>query len=190
MDTLADSIRDALDWDNAFTKDGDTQNSERYYIEIIKDMLTQNGYEITGLASSQQSIDIRTNKGNFECKKVNGKKTYFMFNDSLPKPGVYYIFIRVIPKTVTIIKGEKVIIFYNCTETSNKTVALKLCKSIMDYLENKDTIQNISKNFFEFIRVSVICGKIDLIDYRETFRGTVVFGNARSYPRPNWSISV
>lgn len=189
MDSLAESIRDTLDWDMMITRHGNTQETERYYIGVICNVLKKQGYTITGQASSQSSVDIKTDMGNFECKKKNTKNGAFMLNDTLPKQNVHYIFMITDIKTVIIKNGEDLIRFTG-TESSNKTAALTLCTTIMNYLENKATIHDVVDNFFEFIKVSVFCGKMSLYDFGNMFKRTTVFGNLKSRPRPNWSISL
>ena len=189
MDSLAVSIRDALDWETMITRKGNTQETERYYIEIICGVLEKQGYKVTGQASSQRSVDIETDKCSFECKKKNTKNSPFILNDTLPKHGVYYIFMITDIKSVIIKKGEDLVEFSE-TESSNKSAALGLCTTLMNYVEDKATIGEVIDKFFNFVNVSVFCGKFSLYDYGQMFKRTSVFGNIKSRPRPNWSISL
>jgi hypothetical protein len=187
MDNLAECIRVALDWDIMITKNGNTQETERYYIKVIYDVLEKNGYTVTSQASSQRSIDIETSMGNFECKKKNKRNSPFILNDTLPKQDVYYIFMITEDRSVIIKKGEELIRF-KVTDGSNKSSALKICSTIMNYVDDKSTIHNVIDAFFEFINISVFYGNLSLYDFGQMFKRTIIFDNLKSRPRPNWSI--
>ena len=75
------------------TQNGNTQNSERITIEIIKNILDKLNFSYTE-AGSQQSKDFRNilNIGlNIEVKKTDGFNIFF--NDTCPSPDIYYIII-------------------------------------------------------------------------------------------------
>jgi len=75
------------------TQNGNTQNSERITIEIIKNILDKLKFSYTE-AGSQQSKDFRNilNIGlNIEVKKTDGFNIFF--NDTCPSPDIYYIII-------------------------------------------------------------------------------------------------
>jgi len=75
------------------TKNGNTQNSERITINIIKNILDKLNFSYTE-AGSQQSKDFRNilNIGlNIEVKKTDGFNVFF--NDTCPSPDIYYIII-------------------------------------------------------------------------------------------------
>lgn len=190
MDTIAESIRVTLDWERMITTQGNTQETERYYISVVCDVLEKHGHVITSKASSQSPIDIETNLEKFECKKKNKKNSPFILNDTMIKPDVYYIFMITENKTVLIKKGEDLININTENEKTNKEKALILCSLLMDYTENRVTITYVIDGFFDFISTSVLCGKLSLFDFGQMFKRTFVFGNIKSRPRPNWSIYV
>ena len=77
------------------TKKGNTQNSERSYIKIIKTILNDMGLTFKE-AGTQQSKDFRIRIKNnlilhMECKKTDKFKIYF--NDTCPTKDIYYIII-------------------------------------------------------------------------------------------------
>lgn len=189
MDSLSNSIHDALDWDIMITKNGNTQETERYYIDVICSVLEKHGYTITAQASSQRSVDIETNMGKFECKKKNKRSSSFILNDTLPKQDVYYIFMITEDKSVIIKKGEELVRF-TATEGSNRSIALKVCSTVMNYVEDKATIHDVIDVFFKFLEISVFCGNLSLYEFGQMFKRTIVFDNLKSRPRPNWSISL
>lgn len=77
------------------TKKGNTQNSERSYIKIIRTILNNMGLTFTE-AASQQSKDFRIKINNnlilhMECKKTDKFQIYF--NDTCPNKDIFYIII-------------------------------------------------------------------------------------------------
>lgn len=73
------------------TTDGNTQNTERKSISLIRDCLSELSYSFNE-AGSQQSKDFRNinNIGlDIEIKKTDGYTIYF--NDTLPNKNIYYI---------------------------------------------------------------------------------------------------
>ena len=73
------------------TTDGNTQNTERKSISLIRDCLSELSYSFEE-AGSQQSKDFRNinNIGlDIEIKKTDGYTVYF--NDTLPNKNIYYI---------------------------------------------------------------------------------------------------
>ena len=80
-----------IDYNKFKTINGNTQNSERISINIVKQCLDNLNYSYTE-AHSQGSKDFRNicNIGlNIEVKKTDKYK--IMFNDTLPSPNIYYI---------------------------------------------------------------------------------------------------
>jgi hypothetical protein len=75
------------------TQNGNTQNSERITINIVKNILDKLNFNYTE-ASSQQPYDFRNilNIGlNIEVKKTDGFNVFF--NDTCPSTNAYYIII-------------------------------------------------------------------------------------------------
>ena len=73
------------------TNSGNTQNSERLSIEIVKNALDKLNYSYKQ-AGSQQSKDFQNICGiglNIEVKKLDGFEVYF--NDTLPSSNIFYI---------------------------------------------------------------------------------------------------
>ena len=73
------------------TEKGNTQNSERISIELIKQAINNLGYSFTE-AGSQQSKDFRNVCGiglNIEVKKCDNLTIYF--NDTCPSSDIFYI---------------------------------------------------------------------------------------------------
>lgn len=73
------------------TNSGNTQNSERLSIEIVKNALDTLKYSYKQ-AGSQQSKDFQNICGiglNIEVKKLDGFEVYF--NDTLPSSNIFYI---------------------------------------------------------------------------------------------------
>lgn len=196
METL---IEQRIDWDRVHTKRGDTQNSERYYISVILEVINSLGGKVGSNAGSQQSVDIRnvewpdgTTKS-YECKKVN-KGSRFIFNDTFIKSDVWYIFIYVDSKRVRIAKGSTLI---KETETTDSTPYKRylrvLGKLIIDMLEDDISSEKIKTFFSEvllFLRSCVTHGIISYFDFGELFKQTISFGNFVSRPRPNWSLTI
>jgi len=80
---------------NFKTKNGNTQKSERDYINIIREILNDMGLTFTE-AATQQSKDfrIKINKNlilHMECKKTD--KFKICFNDTCPNKDIFYIII-------------------------------------------------------------------------------------------------
>lgn len=78
---------------NFKTQNGNTQNSERSYINLIKEIFNNNNIIYTE-APSQQSKDFRNINEtdlNLECKKTDSTKIYF--NDTCPSEIINYCII-------------------------------------------------------------------------------------------------
>ena len=95
------------------TKNGNTQNAERIYIQKIKDIFDENDI-IYEEASSQQSKDFRNinNTGlNLECKKTDSKT--IIFNDTRPNKNIYYCIIftgnKTYPPQLVFINGQEIL---------------------------------------------------------------------------------
>jgi hypothetical protein len=192
-------IENRIDWDKIHTRSGDTQNSERYYIRVIKDVIQWMGGIIGSNAGSQQSVDIRDvqwpdgETKSYECKKVN-KGFRFIFNDTFVKPDVYYIFIYVDIKKVQILKGSDIINDSTELESNEPKRHLKiLAKIVLHMMDTNPTPENVKSLFIEtlhFIKSCVYHGVITYFEFGELFKTTISFGNFVSRPRPNWSVIV
>ena len=73
------------------TVKGQTQMSERQYIARIQDIFKKHGISFS-MAPSQQHADFRDVDGliDIEIKKI-GRGYKALFNDTIPKPDVFYI---------------------------------------------------------------------------------------------------
>ena len=192
-------IEQRMDWDRVLTKKGDTQNSERYYISVILEVIESLGGRVGSSAGSQQSVDIRnvewpdgTTKS-YEGKKVN-KGSRFIFNDTFIKPDVWYIFIYVETKKVRIAEGSTLIKETLTLEYDSHKKHLKvLGKIILDMMDDDMSSEKIKSFFSEvllFLRSCVMNGFISYFDFGELFKQTVSFGTFVSRPRPNWSLTI
>ena len=95
------------------TKKGNTQKSERDYIQKIKDIFDENNITYNE-APSQQSKDFRDiNKTglNLECKKTDSTTIYF--NDTCPNKDIDYFIIftgnKKYPSQLVFINGQKIV---------------------------------------------------------------------------------
>lgn len=180
------------------TIDGDTQKSERVFIQIVKKgLLKLTNDKPFKQASSQepidfQNVDISGTIYNFECKKVN-KGNRFIFNDSVIDPDVYYIFCKEQEKKVLIIKGCNIKLLKENNDTTLEEDINILKKHVSDL-----TPETIDLNIVRFLFVSILSiakhcvfKKImSLNDYSELFKFKTDFGNISSRPRPNWSVTI
>jgi hypothetical protein len=192
-------IERQIDWEKIHTRSGDTQNSERYYIGVIKEVIQTMGATIGSQAGSQQSVDIRDvqwpdgETKSYECKKVN-KGFRFIFNDTFIKPDVYYIFIYVDLRKVQILKGSDIINKTTELESNEPKKHIKiLARIILHMLDTKPTPENVKSLFIEtlhFLKSCVLHGIITYFEFGELFKTTISFGNFVSRPRPNWSLIV
>ena len=195
-------IHDDIDWLKVLTKQGDTQNSERYYISVVKKCIEKMGGVIGSSAGAQQSVDIRDvtlpdgQVCSYECKKIN-KGTRFMFNDTFLKPDVWYILIYSDIQKVRIEKGSLLMAenTNNCTKTNPKFYIKNICELCIDMLsdDNELNSSNIKKLFtvvLLLLKSCVIKNIISYFEFGDMFKTNVVFGNFTSRPRPNWNLSI
>ena len=200
MDKLAHRVKCALDWSRVLAKKGNTQVSERYYVDVIKDQIVALGGRIGSSAGSQQSVDIRdvawpdgTNVS-IECKKVNKKGSNFMFNDTFLKSDVWYMFLWVDQENVSLLKGSSIIEKnIQASPTSTQQQLKVIAKLVIDMSDGDTSPQNFKSLFretLELMKIGVLEGVLTFFDYGELFKSTTRFGNIISRPRPNWSISV
>lgn len=199
---MEDIIEQKLDWSRVLTKKGDTQNSERYYISVILEVIESLGGKVGSSAGSQQSVDIRDVQWpdgtirSYECKKVN-KGSRFIFNDTFLKEDVWYIFLYVKTQKVSIAKGSTLIKeSLSGDYTPHRTHLKNLGKIIIVMLDEHDS--SISpdkiKSFFSevllFLKACVLSGTISYFDFGQLFKQTMSFGRFVSRPRPNWSLTI
>ena len=195
-------IEQKLDWSRVLTKKGDTQNSERYYISVILEVIDSLGGKVGSSAGSQQSVDIRDVQWpdgtirSYEGKKVN-KGSRFIFNDTFLKDDVWYIFLYVETQKVRIAKGSTLIEESRSGDhTPHRTHLKNLGKLIIDMLDDHDgsTSPDKIKSFFSevllFLKACVLSGAISYFDFGQMFKQTVSFGSFVSRPRPNWSLTI
>lgn len=100
-------LQENIDIKSLKTSNGDTQVSERIYIRILKNIFERNEIEYTS-ASSQRAIDFQNvgpNLVDIEVKKTN--ESTIMFNDTLPKEGVFYIVFSVKHNKILFIEGSE-----------------------------------------------------------------------------------
>lgn len=195
-------IEQKLDWSRVLTKKGDTQNSERYYISVILEVIESLGGKVGSNAGSQQSVDIRDVQWpdgtviSYEGKKVN-KGSRFIFNDTFLKDEVRYIFLYVETQKVRIAKGSTLIEESKSGDhTPHRTHLKNLGKIIIEMLGDRDgdISQDKIKSFFSevllFLKACVLNGLISYFDFGQMFKQTVNFGSFTSRPRPNWSLTI
>jgi hypothetical protein len=156
---------------NCATIDGDTQTSGRKLEDATEHALKINNMKYVR-AGSQQPIDIQNAIPNgswpwgaffFECKKTNGNT--IVLNDSIPKPGTWYIIYCVKTREVTVILADilvknnrdKLIKFKRIIECLrhdfkkigdyNSVARMTLSINIRQYIESKQRIfWNIHKD--------------------------------------------
>ena len=99
--------------ENLKTKKGDTQKSERIYIQKIKDIFDENNITYEE-APSQQSKDFRNINGtglNLEGKKTDSKT--IIFNDTCPNKEINYFIIftgnKTYPPQLVFINGQEIV---------------------------------------------------------------------------------
>lgn len=199
---LENSIREEIDWLKILTKHGDTQNSERYYISVIKNCIERMGGTIGAQAGAQQSVDIRDvqlpngDVCSYECKKVN-KGQRFMFNDTFLKQDVWYILIYSDKQQVRIEKGQTLIEenIVNCLKTNPKYYLKNICELCILMLSDDEELNssNLKKVFSEvlsLLKCCVIKEIISFFEFGEMFKTNIMFGNFTSRPRPNWNLTI
>ena len=197
--TLAKKVEDAIDWEKILTKQGATQNSERYYISVILEKLNELGAVVGSSAGAQQAIDIRDVKwenftSSYEGKKVN-KGDRFIFNDTFLKDDVYYILIYAGSKRVRIEKGSKLIeLSYKIEGETTKVYLENIGGLIFDMLgENGVTgekILTLFKYSIGLLKAAVANNIVSYYDFGQVFKNVISFGDFSSRPRPNWSLKL
>lgn len=138
------------------TQDGNTQNTERDSISIIRNCL-DNLNMTYNEAGSQQSKDFRNINNsdlNIEIKKTDNYKVFF--NDTLPSEDIYYIIFY----TGKIYKSKKninpQIIFINGIDLIGDDIDMALeYKKDIEYLKDKwaRKKKNINANNFKYLSV-------------------------------------
>ena len=194
-------IHDEIDWLKVLTKQGETQNSERYYISVVKKCINRLGGTIGSVAGAQQPIDIRDvtlpdgQVYSYECKKVN-KGSRFMFNDTFLKPDVWYILIYSDIKKVRIENGLQLMNenIEFCEATNPKLHLKNIAELCITMLADNESLnsENVQKIFYEmlnFLKSCVVKNIISYFDFGELFKTNIKFGNFTSRPRPNWNLS-
>ena len=194
---LSNKIQSLIDWEIILTKKGNTQNAERYYIDIISKSIEELGGKIEKTAGSQQAIDFQKvlfgdKEFAFEAKKANtGEK--FIFNDTVIKSHVYYIFFYCKIQKVMIVLGEEILKELRVTKDDDKDVLDEIIYICSDMKRNGKDLKKITSlflNVLEFMKSSVCENIISLFDYGQIIKQTITLGNASSRPRPNWSFKV
>ena len=182
---MESKIYDTLDWNKVKTKKGDTQNSERYYINVIKHELEKMS-AIVEQASSQQAIDFRIHLDNYyfeiECKKIDSGKTFHL-NDTLPSStsnNTYYMFFFTNSKTIKTIKSCDLYKTIDHKKNNSKNM-------LIEKLQNNDF--NNPKSLFKMF-IETLLPHISLYKLGDMVKQTFYFGNFSMRPRPNWSLKV
>jgi len=200
MNQLASHVKASLDWSKVLAKKGETQKSERYYVDVIKDQIVLLGGKIGSSAGTQQSVDIRDVEWpdgtitSIECKKIN-KGSNFMLNDTFLKPEVWYLFLWVHTQDVMFVHGFDLIgKNKQTTPVSSVKAQVKIISRILiDINDGDETSYRFAELFKEtlkLMRIGVRNGILSFFDYGQLFKSTAKFGNITSRPRPNWSISI
>ena len=180
--TVCSTMQRTIDWSKMVSTRGNTQERERYYISIIQKILSDLGCSFES-AGSQQAIDIRNvvfpdgTTTDFEAKSSN--TNVFPLNDTVVKPDVHYIFIYAKHKKVNILKGSD--IYSVCMDDA------------VDIGKPPSSKEEIMEGFDFLIKeamYSVKCGTMSLFDFGELWKRTWKFGNLKSRPRPNWSLTM
>ena len=147
-----------IDYNKFKTINGNTQNSERISINIVKQCLDNLNYSYTE-AHSQGSKDFRNicNIGlNIEVKKTDKYK--IMFNDTLPSPNIYYI-IMFTGKNFKHKRNKNIkpqIIFINGFDLiKDDYILLNEYKNEIEEMRNKWSRKNKCKNANNFKYASV-----------------------------------
>ena len=193
-------IEQRLDWSRVTTRKGETQNSERYYISVILEVIASLGGKVGSSAGSQQSVDIRDvqwpdgTTRSYECKKVN-KGSRFVFNDTFMHSDVWYIFIYADTRKVRIAKGSVLIEESRINDrTLNRTHLKNIAKIVIDMLDEQHPSSEKIKSFFSevllFLKECVLGGSLSYFEFGQMFKQTVNFGSFVSRPRPNWSLTI
>ena len=202
MNKLIPNLEIAINWADITTKNGRTQKSEYNYINVIGDQMKKLGAILGPPRGSQKHIDFKDVQWpddgtySFECKKVN-KGTRFMFNDTVPMPDVYYIFIYVEVKKIIIRKGIYILnnnAIYVSQNSLKKEFSHTVGKQVLNMIEKDDFTSDSIKHFFrvtmDFMGTCVKHGVLNYFDFGQLFKNTYKFGNFTSRARPNWSINV
>ena len=194
---LSNKIQSLIDWEIILTKKGNTQNAERYYIDIISKSIEELGGKVEKSAGSQQAIDFQKvmfgdKEFAFEAKKANtGEK--FIFNDTVIKSHVYYIFFYCKIQKVMIVLGEDILKELCVTQDNDKDILDEIIYICSEMKRNGKDLKKITclfVNVLEFMKSSVCENIISLFDYGQIIKQTINLGNASSRPRPNWSFKV
>ena len=202
MNKLIPNLEIAINWADITTKDGRTQKSERNYINVIGDQMKKLGAILGPSSGSQTHIDFKDVQWSdgtihsYECKKVN-KGTKFMFNDTVPRPDVYYIFIYVEFKKIIIRKGSTILqnnVIHVSQNSLKKEFSRTVVKHVLNMVENDDFTSNSIKDFFrvsmDFMGTCVSHGVLSYFDFGQLFKNTYKFGNFISRARPNWTLNI
>jgi len=204
MNQLAINLQILFVSDNIVTKNGDTQSSERYYIDVIYEQALKLGATISKNKSSQKHVDFKNVKWpcgtvcSYEVKKVNCGDRFILNDTMIPNCNdLYYIFIFAKIKQVQIIKSSD-LIKNNIIPYSPK-ITIKMCFYNLSHhvcdmsLENDFTNESVLKLFsltMKFIAEAVSRRIISLFDFGEMVKVNYKFGNFTSRPRPNWALKV
>ena len=132
------------------TKKGETQNSEKMYINIVRNTLKNEGFGINKEASSQKAYDFKEVVKNgktyrIECKK--GDAYSLCFNDTIIDNNTIYVLISTRLKYVKVVNGEKLIekCMNDCyinDDLDTEKFKEKIIKIIENEKENKKEIIN------------------------------------------------
>ena len=184
-------------WDRTRTKHGQTQVSEKIYMEIIKTGLLDLGATIGREAASQQYKDLQDVKipgvdylVSYECKKINSGNQ-FMCNDTVPKANVRYLHIYVDKKLVIVLTGSTILNetlktpspVTPKTELRNLVVTAGMIHSTDDY--SAGNIELLFLGVLKIAEACVLAGIFSYFDFGEFFKRTISFGRISFRPRPN-----
>lgn len=199
--SLCALIQTRIIWQSIRTINGETQKGERRYIKTIKNCIKEFGGQVGKDAGSQTAIDLRDVKFdndptlyNIECKKINGGSR-FMFNDSVLKNDVYYIFLHCDTQKVKIQTGEE---YYaqNPINSSTKDEAKEKLEQIVRIGQgmlgdesqlNASKISDLFVAVILFAKTCVEAKIMSLFDFGKMFKKSYDFGSCVSRPRPNWT---
>lgn len=158
---------DALPWETLKCKNGNTQRKERTYIPKLRQVIEYLGGKIGREASSQEAMDFQEVQLPYLyfIIDMDGKSTncgfVFKFNDSLPKPDGYYIFIHVGLRRVIVKTGQEIFEY----------LAKIKCSSV-------ETVTEEIRQRQEFINQNKYC------------RIGTTHSYIDSYARPSWSVKL
>lgn len=182
---ICNAIRAQIDWSKLQSRNGNTQERERYYIGLTECIIREMGGTFKS-SSSQCSVDIQDiSFRDEEPFQLEGKATMsniFKLNDTMIKPDVYYLLLHVKHEVVNIEIGSSII----ATATDNgshNTIEGRVPMT-------REQIYRGFEYFMDEAVYSVRCGVMSMFDFGQLWKRSWKFGKVISRPRPNWSVTV